>query len=132
MGVRILSDRETGVACLYCSTTQWAFGPLFESREDAEEFLAWVRSRSAGEWAKYDKFKVDDTGRCDPRMLTDSGLKHAVSDWLASRRDSEEAPLGWPRAFVVVHRLHSCGGSVCDCAGASGLQDGRAQGEAPR
>jgi hypothetical protein len=119
MGVRILHDVETGIACLYCSTTQWAFGPLFESRQDAEEFLAWVRSRSAGEWAKYDKFEVGDTGRCDPRVLTDRGLKQAVSDWLAARRDSEET-LGWPGGFVVVHRLHDCGGSVCDCAGANG------------
>jgi hypothetical protein len=95
MGVRILYDPEADVACLYCSTSQWAFGPLFESREDAAEFVAWLRSRSAGEWAKYDKFKVDDTGRCDPRVLTDRGLEQAVSDWLAARRDSEKA-LGWP------------------------------------
>jgi hypothetical protein len=66
MGVRILHDAETGIACLYCSTTQWAFGPLFESREDAAEFLSWLRR--------------------DPRDLPDRDLERAFSDWLGVRR----------------------------------------------
>lgn len=43
MGCRILYDPKVGAA-LYCSTTDWAFGPLFESVEQAEAFLEWVPS----------------------------------------------------------------------------------------
>lgn len=39
MGVRILADGETDEAVLYCSTSGWAFGPIFPSREAAELFL---------------------------------------------------------------------------------------------
>jgi hypothetical protein len=39
MGCRIMQDVESGQACFYCSTTDWAFGPLFPSREAAELFL---------------------------------------------------------------------------------------------
>jgi len=45
MGVRILEGNGEGDskgACFYCSTTDWAFGPLMGSREEAEEFLKWL------------------------------------------------------------------------------------------
>ena len=38
MGVRVTD--KTNV-CLYCSTTGVAFGPVFASSFDAEDFLAW-------------------------------------------------------------------------------------------
>jgi hypothetical protein len=38
MGCRILESPTDG-ACFYCSTTGWAFGPVFENREQAERFL---------------------------------------------------------------------------------------------
>ena len=37
MGVRILEADDYAV--LYCSTTMWAFGPLFDSVEKAQAFL---------------------------------------------------------------------------------------------
>lgn len=43
MGCRILVERRDGRAVLYCSTTQWAFGPLFRNEEQAERFLVWLR-----------------------------------------------------------------------------------------
>jgi hypothetical protein len=35
-----LEDGETYESVLYCSTSGWAFGPIFPSREAAELFLA--------------------------------------------------------------------------------------------
>jgi hypothetical protein len=38
MGVRITDDRNVA---LFDSVTGYAFGPVFESRDDAEDFMAW-------------------------------------------------------------------------------------------
>ena len=49
MGVRIL---EGDGACLYCSTSMWAFGPVFEDRDQAQaflEFLGAVDARTLGD-----------------------------------------------------------------------------------
>ena len=55
MGIRIIeSNSDTdSYAVLYCSTSMWAFGPVFEDAEQAEAFLDW--------------FRPDD-----PRILTDA------------------------------------------------------------
>ncbi len=70
MGVRILVGREQGCeneqAVLFCSTTGWAFGPLFESETEAEEFLEWYRD--------------------DPRMLTDEELADRVCEFRKASR----------------------------------------------
>jgi len=42
MGVRILCNEENDRACLYCSTTMWAFGNIMYSREEAEAFLEYL------------------------------------------------------------------------------------------
>lgn len=42
MGVRVLWDAKEENACLYCSTTMWAFGPLMQSEEEALSFLEWL------------------------------------------------------------------------------------------
>lgn len=64
MGVRILEDRETGQAALFCSTADWAFGPLFQNRDRAESFLAWLDS-------------------IDPRRLNDAELEAKHAEWHA-------------------------------------------------
>ena len=66
MGVRILSG-EAG-ACLYDSVTDWAFGPLFASEEQAEAFCAWHREHYAE----------------DVRQLTDAELQARYSACLAA------------------------------------------------
>lgn len=42
MSVCILEDRESGQAVFYCSTSGWAFGPVFEDAEQAENFLNYI------------------------------------------------------------------------------------------
>ncbi len=55
MGVRILEDRKSGEAVFYCSTTDWAFGPVMKDGETAEAFFKWLNT--------------------DPRLMTDSQLE---------------------------------------------------------
>jgi hypothetical protein len=67
MGVRIL-DGEDG-AVLYCSTTMWAFGPVFQDDKNhsagelADEFVAWLN--------------------IDARKLTDKELADKYSEFLS-------------------------------------------------
>jgi hypothetical protein len=48
MSIQILHDAEDGLAILYCSNTDWAFGPVFygtdklSASECASEFLRWL------------------------------------------------------------------------------------------
>ena len=47
MGIRIIGGDEGDVpaACLYQSTANVAFGPVFPDAEAAEEFLDWFRAQ---------------------------------------------------------------------------------------
>ena len=46
-------DRQHNVAILYCSTSDWAFGPVFSDQDDhdanarAEAFLRWLKDTDA-------------------------------------------------------------------------------------
>ena len=99
MGVRILADDEDRQAVMYCSTTDWAFGPVFSSDEHhtatewAQAFLRWLDTTET--WRLYQKHPRV-TSRRDPRELTDAGMEAAYTDWLAqeaeqSRREACEA-----------------------------------------
>lgn len=52
MGVRILEGGggrgDNNGACLYCSVTMWAFGPIFEDHDQAQEFLDWLGTDPRG------------------------------------------------------------------------------------
>lgn len=86
MGVRILADNAQIVkhAAMYCSTSDWAFGPVFydhngkDAAERAEAFLRWLPNHSP---------KQEHIGafgwRGDPRNLNDQGLEQAYSAWRA-------------------------------------------------
>ena len=65
MGVHV-SDRTN--VCLYCSTTGIAFGPVFASSFDAEDFLDWFSKNSVSP---------------DPRDLTPTELVVAYAKWQA-------------------------------------------------
>lgn len=41
MGVCILESKD-GKSCLFCSTSDWAFGPVMNSAEEAEAFLQFL------------------------------------------------------------------------------------------
>ena len=65
MGVRIMEGNREGDsqgACLYCSTTTWAFGPICEDADQEEAFCDWLA--------------------VDPRSFSDSELTAKYSDFL--------------------------------------------------
>lgn len=72
MGVRILvgTEYEDGPdrAVLFDSCTDWAFGPVMDSREEAEGFLSWLGRR-----------------RIDPRLVEDSKLEANFHDFRVER-----------------------------------------------
>jgi hypothetical protein len=90
MGCHIAHDRTHNIAVLYCSTTDWAFGPVFTdddhhyADERAEAFVRWLRETDA--WPTFEREPIQ-TGRRDPRDLTDVGLQSAYSAWLAQEPD---------------------------------------------
>ena len=59
MGVHVLRDKHE--SCLYCSTSMFAFGPIFYEGEEPDEFLDWLVA--------------------DPRGMTDKELEQKVTDW---------------------------------------------------
>ncbi len=81
MGVRILAGDDNAV--LYCSTSDWAFGPLFDSEEKAQDFLKWLDSYTPQELDLNALGKI--RWRNDPRELTDQGLQNAHCMWLSAR-----------------------------------------------
>jgi len=70
MGVRITHDCVT----LYCSTSGWAFGPVFEDADQAEAFLEWTKKH---------------VGR-DLRLLSDEELETEYRKWLSSTAECRE------------------------------------------
>lgn len=97
MGCRILHDTRENYAVLYCSTTMFAFGPVFtdmdsqpcewDACESAEAFLRWLDTIPGDQWRSYDPIRLLDDYRRDPRILSDTGIERAYYDWL---KQSEE------------------------------------------
>lgn len=89
MGVRILHDKDSNQACLYCSTSDWAIGPIFSDGDDgsdagerAEAFCRWLDSPECP-WATFEQHPSLGDRRHDARRLTDTGMQAAYSAWLA-------------------------------------------------
>ncbi len=71
MGVRILNGRSNSdrrASVLYDSVSGFAFGPLFDSQEDAEEFLATLTE--------------------DARTLTDTELRTAYAKFAYAKEEA--------------------------------------------
>lgn len=75
MGVRILFDSESNQACLYCSTTMQAFGPVFTAQNPTEH-------------TEVDAYEVAERflGWCprDPRSLADDELDAYYGEFMAT------------------------------------------------
>jgi hypothetical protein len=95
MGCHIAHDREHNVAILYCSTTDWAFGPVFSDGDDAaghfhdaeeraEAFVRWLATDAP--FYTYEREPLT-SGKRDARELTNAGLAKAYSDWQAQEAE---------------------------------------------
>ena len=73
MGCRTISSHMGSVAVMYCSTTMWAFGPVFgdtdvhSADERIEAFMRWLV--------------------VDPRSLDDMQLSSKYNDWLTQEAE---------------------------------------------
>jgi len=67
MGVHII--RDMSMAAMYCSTTDWAFGPIFT---DSDDYTAEERLES---------FLRYLGPACDPRSLDDQELLKKYGEW---------------------------------------------------
>ncbi len=63
MGVRILADPQafSDGACMYCSTTGVAFGPMFDDRDELVAFLEW--------WDLQGDLKIDPRKFTTPELV---------------------------------------------------------------
>jgi len=67
MSVQVLGNHE--MACMYCTTTDWAFGPVFcgtDADDRARWFLHWYQEAYG-----------------DPRRVEDSELESRYGEWLS-------------------------------------------------
>lgn len=74
MGIRIfigIGDGWERGAFLYCSTSGWAFGPMFESSDEAEAFLTWYRGKFPSDLRR----ETDDNLRCLFQRFRDERAK---------------------------------------------------------
>lgn len=87
MGCRILYDATQGLAVLYCSTTDVAFGPVFYEGEIGDDTDADARAEAFLRWLKV-----------DPRSMDESALLASYSRWLAqeAEQDAREHPPSCP------------------------------------
>ena len=87
MGVRILRDEANALAALFCSTSDFAFGPVFHDAdghpadERAEAFIRYVNAYpennpTSGLFGKF-----------DIRHLSDEQLERKYAEWLAQEQD---------------------------------------------
>jgi len=101
MSCQILSDGDQRHAVLYCSTSDWAFGPVFYRDDDhdadvrAEAFLRWLQSDACPYFTFEQDHSLGREGR-DARRLTEAGLGSAYSAWLT------QEPAQWAREEEAV------------------------------
>jgi hypothetical protein len=86
MAVRLTSTEN--VVALYDSTTGLAFGPIFDSDEDAIEFLEWLEKGEREEWA----FERGDDMllvKADARIYRPDELDELKLIWSKERENAE-------------------------------------------
>lgn len=80
MSIRVSDESRV---CLYDSVNGWAFGPVFESVEHAEDFQRWLAER----------FGFEDLDGIDPLALSPQGWKARYEEWFDDRVDGESGEL---------------------------------------
>ena len=80
MGVRLIVDsrRDTDRVALFCSTSGWAFGPVFDSETEAEAFLDYC----------------DLVVGADPRAIDEKPgrLERVYNEWRKAKQEQEDVP----------------------------------------
>lgn len=96
MAVATIYDPEGRIAALYCTTTGWAFGPVFtgdDAEDTAEAFLDWFFSGKANRVAETLGLRprvAGDDGR-DPRAWSDGDLEKLTGVYRGAREAERHA-----------------------------------------
>ena len=81
MAVELTSERAVA---LYDTTTEWAFGEVFESRDHAEDFLRWLAEKPRREvLAPFSASHFND-----PRVYDNDVLRQLQQQWMKERCNS--------------------------------------------
>ncbi len=89
MGVHILSGEDN--QCLFCSTTMFAFGPLFGTDDDVQKFLDWLP--------------------IDARRYSDNDLENKQIEWKALSECTvcDQRKEGELKSFTIKAHEHRLG-----------------------
>ena len=80
MGLRLCHEPKANVVALYCSTSGFAFGHVFEGdycEEEAEDFLEWCEA----------EYGIGREG--DPRSWTAAEMETRFAEWFKASHDKE-------------------------------------------
>lgn len=93
MGVRLIHDADENRVAMYCSTSGFAFGPVFEYSADpvgdAQDFLDWLAAGAAPKLGvKPARAGADGL---DPRQFDDGPLETLFVEWRRDRKPEEVA-----------------------------------------
>jgi hypothetical protein len=106
MAVNVLYDLKEDMAVLYCSTTDWAFGPVFygnDADEKALAFRTWFDDGSALKHAHtigikpYGLLGADGD---DPRDYSEHDLGRLYTDWQNIACDADGDLIDEPQAVA--------------------------------
>lgn len=95
MAVNVLYDLREDMAVLYCSTSDWAFGPVFygdEADEKAISFRDWFHNGQALARARelgIQPTQVPGGDGDDPRDYHPGDLERLYSEWRSRFTDSD-------------------------------------------
>ncbi len=98
MAVSVLTDKNSGESVMYCTTSDWAFGPVFTQYEEAEIFIEWLERHGKG----------------DPRLIEDRDLERLVGEW---RHEIQERVGKRVRFTDEDHDLYGMVGTVREAYG---------------
>lgn len=91
MAVAIIYDPAAEAAALYCTTTGFAFGPIFEhdAQAKAEAFVEWFRTGDAAQAARQLRISTLHGRLDDPRDYFEGDLKALLGAWQAEALDDD-------------------------------------------
>lgn len=89
MAVHVVYDSDLDTAALICTTSEWAFGPVFrgpDADEQAQEFVDWFASGAAARAAtEIGVHQIAGRSGADPRHWDDQALEQLLNRWRALR-----------------------------------------------
>jgi len=85
MGVKIITDIETGEQVIYDSVTMTAFGPVFSSEDDVVDFLEWLSQDAR----KYEQRELDDEAHRWRKQRKEEEDEKAAERWSENQYEGD-------------------------------------------